>query len=184
MPKENKPRRNPKVKANSLMDEWLAGKNHKFSGGQVVSSKSNDNYIGVIQFPLARLETYRVKWHVGPNPWDYIDGETTCSNIVSRLELSNPLAYKWSQRVPGPSSIEIDRLEAAFSTIRKEKTAKEVDAYIASLEEDLHKKKAIEKAIDETKVDSIVDATLEEDNDLPIDNDGITKKILTILDGE
>lgn len=172
---------NSKAKT-SLMEEWLAGNGHLLQGGDVVVSKRNEKSVGVIQFALSRLETYQIKWYNGPNPWDFIEGEVSSSEVVKRPELPNPLKYKWSQRVPGPSSDEIDRLEAIFAQKKKDRTAQEVEEYISYLEEELKNKKRLD--VDETKVDSIVDETLEEDTEIPVDPDGVNKKILNILEEE
>jgi hypothetical protein len=182
MPKKYKARQNSKVKINSLMDEWLAGKNHKFVSGQVVCSKKDPEYIGVIQYALNPLETYKIKWHSGKNPWDYIEGTTTCNDIVLKPNVENPFKYKWSQRVPGPSSDAIDKLEEAFAAKQKARTPEEVEEYVASLEEDMHKRKNLEKQLDETKADSIVDETLDEDVELPIDPENLNKKIMDIIE--
>lgn len=172
---------NSKAKT-SLMEDWLAGKGHLLQSGDVVVSKRNDKYVGVIQFALARLETYQIKWHLGPNPWDVVEGETSSSEVIKRPDLPNPLKYKWSQRVPGPSSDEIDRLEAIFAQRKIDRSPEEVEAYVSYLEEELKTKKRLN--VDETKVDSIVDETLEEDTDIPVDPEGVNKKILNILEEE
>jgi hypothetical protein len=182
MPKKYKTRQNSKVRINSLMDEWLAGKNHKFTSGQVVCSKRNPDQLGVIQFALNNLETYQIKWRSGKNPWDYIEGTTTCNDVVAVPNAENPFKYKWSQRVPGPSSDAIDKLEEIFAKKQKTRTAEEQEEYIASLEEDMHKRKSLEKQLDETKADSIVDETLEEDTELPIDPENLNKKIMDIIE--
>jgi hypothetical protein len=180
MPKEKKIKFT-KSKFGGLHEDWLAGKNNKLKGGDVVQTKSESKSIGVIQFGLNEIETYAVKWYIGPNPWDSIEGVVS-SSTVEVVNIPNPLKYKWSQRVPGPSSDQIDALEAKFAAKRdnRPKTAKEVEQHLAILEEELSKKKKNE--IDETKVDSIVDETLDEDLGLPID--GVTNKITNLLDEE
>lgn len=173
--------KNSRIKSGSLHEDWLAGKGHKYSPGQVVESKNSSTSLGVIQFALTAIETYAVKWYVGPNPWDFLEGECTSFGTF-KSDKKNPLNYKWSQRVPGPSSDQIDALEEKFAkaAIIKARSAREVEQHIAILEEEMSKKKKFD--IDETKVDSIADETLEEDLDIPID--GVNKKITTILEEE
>jgi hypothetical protein len=169
-----------RIKSGSLHDEWLSGRNHKFKGGDVVESR-HSSAIGVIQFGLSTIETYSIKWHIGPKPWDYLEGVVAGSAVIPSTK-PNPLTYKWSQRVPGPSSDQIDALEAKFAVVaaKKAKSAKDVELHISILEEELNKKKKLD--IDESKVDSIVDETLEEDTDPIVD--GVAKKITTILEEE
>lgn len=180
MPKEKKIK-SVKSRFGFLQDDWLSGKGHKLKGGDVVRSKSISQTIGVIQYPLCDYETYNIKWHLGPKAWDVIEGTVT-SNSVEVTNLPNPLKYKWSERVPGPSSDQIDALEAKFAAkiVNRPKTSKEVEQHLAIYEEELSKKRKLE--VDETKVDSIVDETLEEDLDVPID--GVTKKLTNILEEE
>ncbi len=178
MPRE---RKNKKLRSEAIFEEWLAGKNHRYRGGDVIRSDTN-NSIGVIQFALKELETYQVKWHVGPNPWDFVEGVIEDARTIKKVDEPNPLKYSWSQRVPGPSSQEIDKLEAVFAAkASRIKTAKEVELHVSILEEELNKKKAL--AIDETKVDSIVDETLEEDTE-PVRDHGVDRKLKSILEEE
>lgn len=159
-------------KSESLREAWLANKNHRWHGGDVIEKNGS---LGVVQFAMCDIETYKIKWYIGPNPWDFHETDSYLGGAeVTRSDKKNPLKYKWSERVPGPSSDEIDKLEAHFAEMHKKKlknrTAKDVDAYVASLEEELVKKKTIEKEIDESTVDSIIDKTLEEDTEVPKKN--------------
>jgi len=176
-------KRTKKLLSESLYEHWLAGRNHRLQPGNVVRNKSDEKTIGVIQYPLCDMETYAIKWYIGPKPWDFIEGQVMSSCVTVTNE-PNPLKYKWSERVPGPSSDEIDRLEAAFAKkAKKEFTAREADLNAALLEEELSKKRAIKK-IDESKVDSIVDETLEEDIISPIEDISVDQKIKNILNEE
>ena len=172
-----------KLKSETLYEEWLEGRNHRLKPGDVVRRKTGDQSIGVVQYALCEMETYQFKWWVGPQPWDVLEGPASSVHVTKTNE-PNPTKYKWSQRVPGPSSVEIDRLEEIFAKRDKKVfTAKDADLNAALLEEELIKKKALSK-IDESKVDSIVDSTLEEDVDIPLDDSVVDQKIKNILDEE
>lgn len=153
-------------------DKWLNGTNTAFKAGQVVE-RNEGKEIGVIAYLLTDVETYRVKWHKGPNPWDFIEGQ----EFGHKLKLSdkpNPLTYKTSQRYPGPSSTQIDKLNSAFKASTKEKTAKEVEQYIQILEEQIVRVKENKSAKDE--IDSIVDETLDADPAPIVDSIDIKRK--------
>lgn len=180
MGREKKTKR---LHSQSIYEDWLAGKNHRLKGGEVIRSKSPDSKLGVIGYAMNEMETYTVKWHLGPKPWDVIESIISSSQVIITTE-KNPIKYKWSERIPGPGSDEIDRLEAIFDKVAvKNRTAREVEIHTAILEEELSSKKK-SLTVDETKVDSIVDETLDEDTDAGMENSGIDSKIKGILEEE
>jgi hypothetical protein len=173
------------TRSESMREAWLANKNHKWHGGDVVERNGS---LGVVQFAMCDIETYKIKWYVGPNPWDFLETDSYLGGPDTvKSDKKNPLKYKWSQRVPGPSSDEIDKLEAHFAELNKKKmkdrTPKEVDIYVAALEEELVKKKTIEKEVNEAHADSIADKTLEEDTEMPRKN-AVDAKIDNLLQEE
>lgn len=163
------------------IDEWRYGRNQTFKSGDVIKLKGKEQ-IGVVYYLLKDIETYQVKWYVGPNPWDFIEGMIHGA-YLEKTDLPNPLKYEWRQLVPGPSSEMIHALQLKFKEqdAKKVRTSKDVDAYVAILEEELvSKKKLVE--IDETKVDSIIDETVDEEPVQIVDD--ISTKINSIIEGE
>lgn len=153
--------------------EWKEGKNHHFNAGDVVTFVSSpETSLGVIMYPKAEIEEYAVRWWMGPKPWDVLEGSSVGAQL-QKTDKPNPMKYSWSERVPGPSSTQIDALNAKMDAARAKRkpikdAAKEADVLQEALEEEMTKKDKFEKLVKEGKVDSIVDDTLEEDNELPV----------------
>lgn len=151
--------------ATQFIEDWRSGKSCKFKPGDVVEGIGDSNRIGVIQFGLAKVGTYQTKWWIGPKAWDVLEGEAN-ENSIKLSTRPNPLKYKYSDMVPGPSSDAIDKLNARIKISddlrAKNRTGKEVDRYIAVLEEDLNYKKEMKKQEEKDKV--VPD---EDDDDVP-----------------
>jgi DNA polymerase II large subunit len=165
------------------LENWKEGRNTQFKAGDVVKIKGKEQ-IGVIYYLLKDIEEYQVKWYVGPKPWNFIEGTIHGAYLEKTEDQISPLKYEWREMVPGPSSEMIHALQLKFAEKDRNKvrTAKDVEAYVESLEEELASKKKIIE-IDETKVDSIIDETLEEDV-TPIPVDDIDSKRKKIIDEE
>lgn len=163
-------------------EEWFHGRNMAFHGGDVVLSKTT-GAIGVVQYGLKEVENYQIKWYQGPKPWDFVEGSARGISL-EKTDRPNPLIYKWSERVPGPSSTMIDKLNERFTEANRvrmaNRTAQDVERDVAIFEEELSKKKVLE--IDESKVDSIADERLEEEVYIPVND--LNKKIDKILEEE
>lgn len=151
-----------------FIDEWRSGKDQKFKGGDVVETK-NGNTIGVVQFAMAEYGFYQVKVRISDKPWESLEIKMRETHMV-KVDKPNPFKYKYSDMIPGPSSYEIDRLNEKIAKSeelkRKNKSAKEVEAHIAALEEDIVYKKEMIKAEEEDKIvpdDDSEDAPLEVD---------------------
>lgn len=141
--------------ATQFIEDWRNGKSCKFHPGDVVEGIGDANRIGVIQFGLAKVGTYQTKWWIGPNPWDFIEGEAN-EKSIKLSNKPNPLKYKYSDMVPGPSSDAIDilneRIRKSDELRAKSRTGKEVDRYIAVLEEDMNYKREMKKMEEKDKV--------------------------------
>jgi len=163
-------------------DDWLQNTNAKFKCGDVVERVDQADQLGVVCFPLHEIETYKVKWYKGPKPWDFIEG----TGKGSQLKLSdkpNPLIYKHSDRFPGPSSTQINKLNEVFNKdLNKPKTGKEVDQHIAILEEELSKNKIIVKKKEE--VEYIVNEEDEDNEDVPAIVDSVEIKRKKLIEEE
>ena len=152
------------------LELWKLGKNQKFKIGNVVERGNN---IGVIFNIGDNYKEYHIKWHTGtPNKWDYIEG----IGIEDTLKLSNkpnPLLVDSWDRYPGPSSDLIRKIEEKrkkqIEEMQKNKSAKDVDKIVESIEESHKKLKYISEdlpeEIDEEKhdddIDIVVDASTE-----------------------
>jgi hypothetical protein len=159
-----------------FIEDWRSGKSCKFKPGDVVESGSS---LGVIQFGLASVGDYSVKWYRGPKPWHFIDGIGIEKNM-KKSDKSNPLKYKYSEMVPGPSSDAIDRLneQIRLSDERKAKkrTGKEVDAAVAALEEDISYRKEMKKVVDKDSIDKIVPDDEDDENQTVAEIDPVAEK--------
>ena len=165
--------------ATTKLDNWRNGKGVRFNTGDVVEKGDS---IGVISFPHVEIETYQVKWYVGPKPWDFIEGIAN-GRYLSKSDKPNPLKYKNSDRFPGPASREIDKLNEIFNkNINKPKTAKEVEEHIAILEEEISRVYDNKKTEDE--IDSVVDETLDVEPNLGEIVDTVDLKRKKIIDDE
>lgn len=136
-----------------FIEDWRQGRIQKFKPGDVV--ELGTNAIGVVQFALADYGEYQVKRRINDKPWEYIEARVG-ENQMKKSDKPNPFKYKFSDMVPGPSSIEIDilnkRMYAYDEKMKKEKTAREVDAYVSALEEEIGYKKEMKKTEDKDKV--------------------------------
>ena len=142
--------------------DWKSGKTCKFRAGDVVE-RGNGKDVGVIQFALAKYGFYQVKWFMGPKPWDFVEGIGNEIQLIKSTK-PNPLKYKYSDMVPGPSSKEIDilneRLAKADSELNKNLSGRDVDRRLSAYEDALVLKKELRK-LDEN-ADKVVS---EEDED-------------------
>jgi hypothetical protein len=173
-------------------ERWLDGKDHKLKAGDYVKPKGSEDpqMIGVIQYAMKDFETYHVKWKNGPHAWDILYG-TTASSRVNKVEIKkNPFYYKLSERFPGPSQFQIEKLEKTFSKIDveriKNRTARDIEILIETMEETMSRGSAEILKKDSTEddtVDSIADTTIDEDTPLMIE-DPVEKKTQEIIDGE
>lgn len=169
-----------------FIEEWRSGKDQKFKSGDVVTGNKGST-LGVVQFALAEYGFYQVKVRISDKPWEWMEIKMRESHMV-KVDQPNPFIYKYSDMIPGPSSLEIDRLNEKFAKAdakrKKERSAKEVEAHIAALEEDMVYKKEMAKVEDET-TDKIVP---EEDEDVavvtPIEVDPIEAKREKIISEE
>jgi len=161
------------------LELWKLGKNQKFKIGDVVERSTN---IGVIYDIGDNYKEYKIKWHIG-NKWDYIEG----SGDEDQLKLSkkpNPLVVNSWDRYPGPSSNMIKNIEEKrrkqILEQEKNKSAKDVDKLVESIEESHKKLKyLVEEEIEEVvedkaeDIDCVVDPTIEDDieiiNDLSVE---------------
>lgn len=166
--------------AMTKLDNWRNGKNVLFSAGDVVENISGTS-VGVISFPHVEVESYQVKWYVGPKPWDFIESISN-GRSIKKSNKPNPLKYKNSDRFPGPASKEIDRLNEIFNQNQnKPKTGKEVDAHIAILEEEISRVYDNKK---EEEIDSVVDETLDVEPNLGEIVDSVDLKRKKIIEDE
>jgi hypothetical protein len=148
-----------------FIEDWRGGKSHQFKSGDVVENK-NGTQLGVVQFALATVGQYQVKVRINDKPWEFLEIKMQENQMV-KVDKPNPFKYKYSDMIPGPSSYEIDRLNeklAANDAKRaKEKTAREVEAHIAALEEEISYKKEMSKISEEK--DKVVPE--EDDDEIP-----------------
>jgi hypothetical protein len=173
-------------------ERWLEGKDHKLQVGDYVKPKGSEDpeMIGIIQFALKDFETYQVKWKNGPKAWDILYG-TTASFRVNKVEITkNPFAYKLSERFPGPSQFQIEKLQKVFERVDadriKNRTARDIEILIEAMEETMARGpvETLKKDLTEDDtIDSIVDSTLDEDTPLMLE-DPVEKKTQEIIDGE
>ena len=149
-----------------FIEDWRSGKNQKFKTGDIVESKSG--VLGVVQFALAKVGEYQVKIRVSDKPWEYM--EISCNErSITKVDKPNPFKYNYSDMIPGPSSKEIDilneRMAKRDAENAKNKTAKDVEARIAALEEDILHKKEMSKVEEKDKI-----VPEDEDDEIPAVN--------------
>jgi hypothetical protein len=136
-----------------FMEDWRQGRSQKFKPGDVV--ELSKDVIGVVQFALANYGEYQVKRRINDKPWEYIEARVS-ELQMKKSDKPNPFKYKFSDMVPGPSSTEIDilneRMYAFDEKKKKEKSGREVDAYVSALEEEIGYKKEMKKAEDKDKI--------------------------------
>lgn len=137
-----------------FIDDWRHGITPKFKSGDVVEI-GEGSAVGVVQFPLADVGEYQVKKRISDKPWEFLEVRVKETNM-KKSDLPSPFKYKFSDMVPGPSSKEIDILNARMAKAdekrKKEKTAKEVDAYVSALEDEIGYKKEMKKIEDKDKI--------------------------------
>lgn len=171
--------------ATQFIEDWKSGKTSQFKSRDVVESGSR---IGVILYPLATVGQYQVKWYVGPKPWNHIEGIAFEKSLVLSKK-KNPFIYKYSEMVPGPSSDAIDILNEKMrindEKNAKTRTAKDVEAYVNALEEEIVYKKEMKKLSDkdEEHVDKIVGDEDEEYEEI-VTIDPISEKRAKIISEE
>lgn len=140
-----------------FIDDWKSGKDTKFKASDVIKTKTG-NTIGVVQFALAEVGFYQVRIRISDKPWESMEVKMRETQMI-KVDQPNPFIYKYSDMIPGPSSIEIDRLNEKLEKSRQnqiqERSAKDVEAHIAALEEDMIYKKEMAKVEDES-VDKVV----------------------------
>lgn len=165
-----------------FIEDWKSGKSCKFKAGDVVERAGGD--IGVVQFALPKHGEYQVKWYIGPKPWDFIEG-VGFETRMTKSEKPNPLKYKYSDLVPGPSSDQIDRLNAKLAKqheSRANMTAKEIEARLAAYEEDLAFRKEMHKADED--VDKVVPDDDDDDVQVIAEIDPVVEKREKIISEE
>lgn len=167
-----------------FIEEWRSGISNKFKPGDIVRSKAG-GILGAVQTAAANYGQYHVKVRISDKPWEFREIMMNELTMV-KVDEPNPFKYKYSDMVPGPSSIEIDKLNAKIAIAEakkaKERTAKDVEKYLAALEEEMIYKKEMHKLEDKDKIISEED---EEAGDVAqVDIDPIALKREKIISGE
>lgn len=156
------------------IDNWKQGIGHTFTSGTVVEKGTE---IGVIMYPSADYEKYQIKWYKGPNPWDYTESECFSRELI-KSNKSNPMKYKNSDRYPGPSSKEIDRLNEIFAKTQKVMSPKDIDKHMEILEEEFKNKTNKDFDNDECVIDKEIEDEDSDDSATIIDSVDLKRKKL------